>query len=555
MKRSALAWLIGAPWVAHAAAPVWEARYAEDAAGKRELAVLAPVAARRLDEQSFPALIQEHAPREGGRVVVVRAKDLGTLRGLLRARGVDTAAVDAEGHAGRRSADELFTLVSSGPADNRIDLVFMGDGYTARERAKFLSDIQRLVRDLFEGPTFRGYLPLFNVHAVFRPSTESGIGRSDQPRDTAYRLSRDGDTLRAILPGDLPAIRASCRAAPGCDYPVVIANDPYYGGLGGEVAISTSSESSGSVVLRHELGHNFGQVGEEYDGGIYFGANHASSLRSIGWTHWLTAPSAALAAEPVVARFLGWPWHKLSRGPYRVAFTSDGRYDATAINLSASGIAADEQWRVTLDGEPLHLAAPGHDDRSFYELRLDAGMAAGRHELRVEETGLDSNNWVSSLTVHEFGAGYHFDDDYVGAFPVFAEGGRVAGYRPTHGACLMRDMTSKTFCQVCAENNWLQFLAKLRLIDGVEAVEEAGAYRVELAAQKLPGLRVRWRKDGREVEALRDKLQWTLPSAEARGAWQVDVRFETDEIRKDDDGLTRDTETFEVGASRRASGM
>jgi hypothetical protein len=327
----------------------------------------------------------------------------------------------------------------------------------------------------------------------------------------------------------------------------VIANDPYYGGLGGEVAISTSSESSGSVVLRHELGHNFGQVGEEYDGGSYFGANYASSLRSVGWTHWLTAPSTTrLAAEPVVARFLGWPWHKLSRGPYRAAFTSDGRYDVTAINLSASGIAADEQWRVTLDGEPLPLSSPGHDDRSFYELRLDAGMAAGRHELRVEETGLDSNNWVSSLTVHEFGEGYHFDDDYVGAFPLFEEGGRVAGYRPTHAACLMRDMMSPTFCQVCTENNWLQFLAKLRLIDGVEAVEEAGAYRVALATQKLPGLRVRWRKDGREVEALRDRLQWTLPSAEARGAWQVDVRFETREIRKDDGGLTRDTETFEI---------
>jgi hypothetical protein len=546
MRSAALAWLVCAPLVANAANPVWEARYAENAAGKRELAVFAPVAARRLDEQSFPAFIQEHAPLGGGRVVVLRAKDPDTLRALLRARGVDTAAVDGETAGERRGDDELFTLVTSGPAENRIDLVFMGDGYTAVERAKFLADIQRLVRDLFEGPTFRSYLPLFNVHAVFRPSTESGIGRSDRPKDTAYRLSRDGETLRAIFPGNLSAIRASCRAAPGCDYPVVIANDPYYGGLGGEVAISTNSQSSGSIVLRHELGHNFGQIGEEYDGGGYFGANFASSLESIGWTHWLSAPSQAVAAEPVVARFLGWPWHKLSRGPYRVAFTSDGRYEAAAINLSASGIAADEQWRVTLDGEPLGLRAPGHDDRSFYELRLAGGMTAGPHELRVEETGLDSNNWVSSLTVHEFGPGYHFDDDYVGAFPLFEADGSVAGYRSTHGACLMRDMTSPTFCQVCTENNWLQFLAKLRLIDGVEAVEEAGVYRVELAAQRLPGLRVSWHKDGREVEALRDKLQWTLPSAEAGGAWRVDVRFETDEIRKDDDGLTRDTAAFRI---------
>ena len=47
-----------------------------------------------------------------------------------------------------------------------------------------------------------------------------------------------------------------------------------WGGLGGRYAITTRSLTSGSMVLRHELGHNFSNVGEEYDGGqVYSGAN------------------------------------------------------------------------------------------------------------------------------------------------------------------------------------------------------------------------------------------------------------------------------------------
>jgi hypothetical protein len=52
-----------------------------------------------------------------------------------------------------------------------------------------------------------------------------------------------------------------------CDFPSLIGRDEYYGGLGGEFTISTRSLTSGTKVLRHEMGHNFASVGEEYEGG------------------------------------------------------------------------------------------------------------------------------------------------------------------------------------------------------------------------------------------------------------------------------------------------
>ncbi|TYZ63899.1 hypothetical protein PybrP1_009726, partial [[Pythium] brassicae (nom. inval.)] len=93
-------------------------------------------------------------------------------------------------------------IVDSGDPKNRIDVVFMGDGYTAAEEAKFFADIQRLTNDMFTGDTFAQYLPLFNIWAAYLPNA--------------------------------------------CEFPSLIGNDDFYGGLGGEFVISTRSPTSGT---------------------------------------------------------------------------------------------------------------------------------------------------------------------------------------------------------------------------------------------------------------------------------------------------------------------
>lgn len=130
-----------------------------------------------------------------------------------------------------------------------------------------------------------------------------------------------------------------------CDYPSLIGmgcinknknpnysflgNDEFYGGLGGEFTISTSSETSGTIVLRHEMGHNFANVGEEYDGGqVYRGANSddlpldpngfvlsdnffvsclIAIFSSIKWGAWLSEPGD-LKVEDSRVNFQDYPW-------------------------------------------------------------------------------------------------------------------------------------------------------------------------------------------------------------------------------------------------------
>lgn len=96
---------------------------------------------------------------------------------------------------------EIEKIVDGGDPANRIDVVFMGDGYTADERDQFFDDIRRLTNEMFNGDTFRSYLPLFNIWAVYVESNVSGIGYNGAA-DTPFRLYREAGQLRAIYTGN-----------------------------------------------------------------------------------------------------------------------------------------------------------------------------------------------------------------------------------------------------------------------------------------------------------------------------------------------------------------
>jgi len=535
---------------------VFQAKYLDNGPSDRQLLFFGYVPGSSyalrtpVQEVRYPRQIVEHEPLGTGTIVELISSDQKLVEAILSERQVirNILLTDGEGR------DEVIKLVESGPSSNRIDLVFMGDGYTEAERTKFIGDMKRLTNDIFQGKTFSSYLPLFNVYAVYRASKESGIGKNNTPKNTAYRLYRLGNTLRAIYAQNTSAARNSCSKAPGCDYPILVANDPYYGGLGGEFAITTSSPTSGTMVLRHELGHNFGKVGEEYDGGGYFGANVSSSSGNLKWKHWLSGKGDAEAAK---ARFIKWPWHKLSKGPYRAKFKSDGNYGYSEVQFSASGIDTDETLEITLDGNRLSFKSPGHNDRTFHEMSFNSGFSAGNHELVFTERVKDGNNWLSDLTVYEYGKNYHFDKSYVGAYPLFHANGSVAAYRSTHESCLMRNMKSHDFCPNGYENMWLKFLAKVTLIDDINVEKSKGKANVALKVLALGKFRknghvagekleIRWFKNGTEVKSLAGKTTWTEDLSQAQGRWEVRVKLWTPQVRKDPNGLLQVKRSFSI---------
>lgn len=454
------------------------------------------------------------------------------------------------------AGSEVRTIVNQGPSENRIDLTIVGDGYTEEEKARFFDDAKRLTDDMFIGQTFSSYLPLFNVHAVFVPSNESGLSELSR-KDTALKLQRSpAGSKRGILPGDRRAAEKAIKLAPDTDYPILVANDEFYGGLGGRYAITTRSHNSGTMVLRHELGHNFGNVGEEYDGGqVYSGANHSSS-KSVPWSHWVSEDGKVHEAQALAT---GYPWENLSKGDISLDFVvpkpDEKGPKQIGIDISSVGWETEADVEILIDGVPQKYEGVFTEDRSFFRLKEATSLPAGKHKLTVREKTKDGNNVVAAIRINAYPADYDFAPDKVGGYPSFNVDGRHVGYRPTHESCLMRDMRSTKFCSVDQENMWHQFLNRVDLIDGVEVVPGERGQVVSVKTPELEGLDVRWFRQttderGRpkevEVENLRGQKSWEASSVDSSGDYRVEVRFSTDEVRKYSDRF-RTEEKFRVG--------
>ncbi|RHY17166.1 hypothetical protein DYB32_010562, partial [Aphanomyces invadans] len=113
------------------------------------------------------------------------------------------------------------------------------------------------------------------------------------PPATIQKIADSGDPknrIDVVFTGD--GYTRPSSPAYACDCPSLIANDDLYGGFGGDLVISTRSPTSWTMVLRHEIGHNFGKVREEYGGSqVFSGANSALSASTITWKHWRTEPT------------------------------------------------------------------------------------------------------------------------------------------------------------------------------------------------------------------------------------------------------------------------
>lgn len=449
---------------------------------------------------------------------------------------------------------EVRKVVSSGDPKNRIDVVFMGDGYTGAEKAKFFADIERLTKEMFEGITFRSWLPLFNIWAIHVESAESGIGY-DGPKNTPFKLYREQGQLRAIFPGNAANARQVCKLTGegGCDYPSLIGNDDFYGGLGGEFVIATSSNKSGTIVLRHEMGHNFAKVGEEYDSGqVYSGVNSVASLSGLGWKNWLSGP---VREERAMYRVLEYPWHNLAQGAWSTSFTSDGRYSRWLLSLTVTAAEKEDALEFLLDGKPLAWKSKGSVDREFYDWRGTAGFRAGKHTLQVRSLKPTANakipQMIASVTLHEFGTEDEFktDNEHYSAYPTWDYLKRKT-FRPTNEKCLMRNMTSPTFCHVCKEGIWAQFLSRVSLIDSLRFQDNALALATPKLGQfreggAVPGeaLAIGWSLDGRPAPQHDGKTTIASP---AKGKWGVTVRLTSPEIHSPAPAWAQDSQTVQV---------
>ena len=170
--------------------------------------------------------------------------------------------------ASTKPVSPLIVFQKSGDSPHKVDLLVLGDGYTASERAKFEKDANRLLETLFEVEPLKANKDNFNVWGLCPVSEQSGIARpsSREQRRSALGFSFDAfGTSRYVLSYDNRAIMEAASHAPW-EFMIVLANNREYGGGGifGLYAVSTVDHPSSATVLVHELAHHFAGIADEY---------------------------------------------------------------------------------------------------------------------------------------------------------------------------------------------------------------------------------------------------------------------------------------------------
>ncbi|MCP3757895.1 M64 family metallopeptidase [Streptomyces sp. TBY4] len=278
-------------------------------------ALLAAGPVRAAGEPVAPRLVVEiPGPEQGG--------DAGSGHTRVPARSGPAAGKGARLSEAERAADgEVVKLVDNGPTGDRLDVVFVGDGYTTAELAKFRTDAQAKWAEVTAVEPYATYRNLFNVWTVDAVSRESGVsGDPDRAtvRDTALGAYFWCEEIERLLCIDQPKVDSYVARAPEADLVVVLANSAKYGGAGynersatlGYEGISTASADnakSGQVAI-HETGHSLGKLADEYfypgvpDYEKYTGPEPAESNsstltadrmadRQVKWHRWLGEPS------------------------------------------------------------------------------------------------------------------------------------------------------------------------------------------------------------------------------------------------------------------------
>lgn len=159
-------------------------------------------------------------------------------------------------------------IFDNGPASEKLDIVILGDGYTAAEMGKFNQDAKRMADALLSHEPFLKRRGDINIRAVESPSEVSGVSRPHPGVFKRTALSThygSFDSERYVLAYDNRTIRDIASAVP-YDFMVILINERTYGGGGIYNLYTTVSADNkfGEYIMVHEFGHHLGALADEY---------------------------------------------------------------------------------------------------------------------------------------------------------------------------------------------------------------------------------------------------------------------------------------------------
>jgi len=302
----------------------------------------------------------------------------------------------------------VTTLIDNGPSANRLDIVFLGDGYTDTELDDYADHVINVLTAFVAEAPLAAYASYFNVHRVDVISNESGVDEPDYGiyRDTALDMTYNCSGIARLLCVDVSKAFTAAALAPETDQILALANSTRYGGAGylsTDLATVAGNNGSSVEIALHEFGHSFANLADEYDsdGTTYtytgpepvqpnisiYNSDQQLSLQT-KWYRWLDLPEVDAfegahhyqygtyrPTSNSKMRTLGLPFEAVNEEQfviniYKTVFPIDDATPSSATPLPAETTfyvmplqpvdhALDIQW--SLDG----TAVPGATDTNF----------------------------------------------------------------------------------------------------------------------------------------------------------------------------------------------
>jgi hypothetical protein len=289
-----------------------------------------------------------------------------------------------------------------GASPDKVDLLVLGDGYTAADMKKFEADARRLSDHLFTVSPFKERAKDFNVWALAVPTAESGVSRPSTGVHHASALGTRYDIFgseRYVLTLDNRALREIAQNAPYEFIEILVNNDTYGGGgIFGQFSTAAAGNDWANYLFVHEFGHHFAGLADEY----------------------YTSPVAYAPAS--------------------------GRMEPWEPNVTALRDPATLKWkRHVKAGTPLPTAWPKAEYEEYsraYQKRRAALRAANRPESEMSalfREDLEHTRQLFSRAPHQHAVGAFEGANY-----------ESTGYYRPAMQCLMFDRSEK-FCNVCNE--------------------------------------------------------------------------------------------------------
>lgn len=235
--------------------------------------------------KSFEATFLVPFPKQEVFVEITLLDNEGKKQASLRHK-IDPADKLIRNMDSRTSAPHEY-LLKSGPAEERIDIAIVAEGYTEQDMDIFMRDARTAYEEIFRYEPFASHKEKFNVVAVKIPSQHSNVS---VPQDGVWRqtaLNSNFHTFYSPRYLTTNSVHLIHDSLVGIDYEhlIILANTDTYGGGGiyNSYTLTTAHNPQFKPVVVHEFGHSFGALADEY---FYEHADHTENTYKLEYEPW-----------------------------------------------------------------------------------------------------------------------------------------------------------------------------------------------------------------------------------------------------------------------------